>query len=292
MSTGPRIAVGQFAPGLDWQANLAAIHGLAERARGQSASLLVLPEYSSYFAGRLGRNYVDAAQGLDGDFVTGLASVAREFSIHLVAGLVAQIPTDADRFSNTLVALAPSGEIVATYSKLHLYDAFGDRESDWVAPGDIEPPQTFEFGGFTVGLQTCYDLRFPEVTRRLVDAGVTLVLVPSEWVAGNADMRPLKLHHWRTLLSARAIENLVYVAAADHPPAVGVGNSMILDPLGSELVTIESATEVASAVLSMARLTEARATNPALGLRRFVVAPISSPARKPQRPTPEAHPPS
>jgi predicted amidohydrolase len=85
---------------------------------------------------------------------------------------------------------------------MHLYDAFGDKEWDWVRSGDIEPPQLFDVAGFGVGLQTCYDLRFPEVTRRLVDAGATLVAVPSEWVRG-----PLKEQRWRTLVAARALEN-------------------------------------------------------------------------------------
>ncbi|MCU1535463.1 MAG: carbon-nitrogen hydrolase family protein [Glaciihabitans sp.] len=268
MSSHPVIAVCQFAPGTDWQENLATIRALAGEAVDQGASLVVFPEYSSYFAARLGRDYVDAAQPINGPFVSGMADVARDLGIHLVAGLVERLETDADHFANTLVALAPDGTLAAKYRKLHLYDAFGDTESNWVRAGEIELPETFSFGEFTVGLQTCYDLRFPEVTRRLVDAGTTLVLVPSEWVAG-----PGKVHHWRTLLTARAIENLVYVAAADHTPPVGVGNSMILDPAGVELVTIESKTGAASAPISAARVAEVRATNPALALRRFAVTP-------------------
>src|SRR5690606_6563376 len=117
----------------------------------------------------------------------------------------------------------------ATYRKLHLYDAFGQRESDWVEPGRIAVPETFEVDGVRFALMTCYDLRFPEVARELVDTGAHAILVPAEWVRG-----PLKEHHWRTLLHARAIENTVFVAAADHPPPLGVGASMIVDPQGVE----------------------------------------------------------
>ena len=109
-------------------------------------------------------------------------------------------------------------------------------------------------------------MRFPEVTRRLVDAGADLVLLPSEWVRG-----PLKESHWRTLITARAIENTVYVAAADHAPPIGAGNSMVVDPMGVELVTIGEATDVAVAWISTARVAEVRKTNPALALRRFDV---------------------
>jgi deaminated glutathione amidase len=102
------------------------------------------------------------------------------------------------------------------------------------------------------------------VSRQLVDAGADLLLVPAEWVRG-----PLKEHHWRILVTARALENTVYVAAADHAPPIGVGNSMIVDPMGVELVTIGEAAGVAVAEVSLERLADVRRINPALALRRF-----------------------
>jgi predicted amidohydrolase len=261
------IAVAQFAPAADVAANLATVGAMARKAAARGARLIVFPEYSSYFAPKLGPDFVAAAQPIDGPFIDGLRAVAAELAIHIVVGLVETID-DPARFSNTLVALTPDGDVVATYRKLHLYDAFGDLESEWVRAGEIEPPQTFDFAGFTVGLQTCYDLRFPEVTRWLVDAGVTLVAVPSEWVRG-----PLKEHHWRTLVTARALENTLYVAAADHSPPIGAGNSMIVDPMGVELATIGEITDVAVASIRPSRVAEVRVLNPALALRRFVVVP-------------------
>jgi predicted amidohydrolase len=263
--TGVAIAVAQFAPSTDVAANLDMIRSLATTAVARGARLVVFPEYSSYFSPTLGQDFVDAAQPLDGEFVAGVRALATELDIHIVVGLVERID-EAARFSNTLVAVAPTGDLVATYRKLHLYDAFGDKESNWVRPGDIEPPQLFEFGGFRVGLQTCYDLRFPEITRRLVDAGATLVLVPSEWVRG-----PLKEQHWRTLVTARALENTLYVAAADHTPPVGVGNSMIVDPMGVEIASLGEISGVAVATVSIDRVASVRELNPALALRRFAV---------------------
>jgi predicted amidohydrolase len=264
---GVAIAVAQFAPSTDGAANLESIRDLATAAVSRGARLVVFPEYSSYFAPTLGQGFVDAAQPVDGEFVAGIRALAIELRIWIVVGIVERI-NESNRFSNTLVAISPTGDLAATYRKLHLYDAFGEKESEWVRPGDIEPPQLFDFEGFRVGLQTCYDLRFPEATRRLVDAGATLVLVPSEWVRG-----PLKEAHWRTLVTARAIENTIYVAAADQTPPIGVGNSMIVDPMGVEIATLGETKDVAVATISLARVSSVRALNPALALRRFVVHP-------------------
>jgi len=262
------VAVAQFAPGADPEANLASIRDLATEAAAKGARLVVFPEYSSSFTPELGPHSVAAAQPLDGPFVAGLGALAKVLGIHLVAGVL-ETTNDPGRLSNTLVALGPTGALVATYRKLHLYDAFGQRESDWVVPGPLDEPQTFPLAGLTVGLETCYDIRFPEVTRRLVDAGVDLVLLPAEWVRG-----PLKEQHWRTLVTARAIENTVYIAAADQAPPIGAGNSMVVDPMGVELVTIGESTGVAVAWVSASRVAEVRAVNPALGLRRFGIRPL------------------
>jgi predicted amidohydrolase len=262
------LAVAQFAPTDDKNANLEQIGRLAREAAGRGATLVVFPEYSSYFEPQLGPASLEAAEAIDGPFSTALGALARELGIHLVAGLLES--ADDARVSNTVVAVSPAGAVVAEYRKLHLYDAFGQRESDRIRPGEIEEPRTFGWEGFTVGLQTCYDIRFPEVTRRLVDADADLVLVPAEWVRG-----PLKEHHWRTLVTARAIENTVYVAAADHAPPIGAGNSMIVDPMGVELATIgEEDGVVAIADATPARVAAVREINPALTLRRFGVHPL------------------
>ncbi|MCJ1685098.1 carbon-nitrogen hydrolase family protein [Rathayibacter sp. VKM Ac-2928] len=261
-------AVAQFAPTDDRAANLAVIRRLAAVAAQRGASVVVLPEYSSFFVDPLGPELVAAGEALDGPFVQGLGEIARKLGVHLVAGMVESVD-DGERIANTLVAVEPGGAVVATYRKLHLYDAFGQTESDWVAPGEIGVPQTFEVGGLVVGLQTCYDLRFPEVTRWLVDAGADVVAAPAEWVRG-----PLKEAHWRTLVTARALENTIYLVAADQTPPIGVGTSMIVDPMGVEIATLGEVEDVAVAWLSQERIAAAREKNPALALRRFEVRPV------------------
>src|SRR5690606_20718246 len=130
------------------------------------------------------------AEGLDGDFVRTLRSSASAHGVVIVAGLV---ETAGERVRNTLVAVDGDG-VIATYRKQHLYDAFGQTESEWIEPGPLGAAETFEVGGLRFGLMTCYDLRFPEVARTLVDAGADVLVVPAEWVRG-----PLKEHHWTTL---------------------------------------------------------------------------------------------
>ncbi|HVL59858.1 MAG TPA: carbon-nitrogen hydrolase family protein [Microbacterium sp.] len=270
-TAGFAIAVAQFAPGDDTAENLAEIMRLTELATARGARLVIFPEYSSYFTPQPGPDWVEAAQSVRGPFTGALAALADRLGVHVVAGMIERIEGQS-RVANTVVAVAPHHGVIARYRKLHLYDAFGQRESEWVAPGEIAPPELFEAGGLTFGLQTCYDARFPEVTRRIVDAGADVVCMPAEWVRG-----PLKEAHWRVLTTARALENTIFVAAADHAPPVGAGNSMIVDPMGVEVATIGESTDVAIAWVSRERIDAVRRINPALALRRFDVTARTGP---------------
>ncbi len=260
------VAVAQFAPTASGAVNLDSIAELVERSVARGARLVLFPEYSSYFVDPFDESLAANAETLEGPFVTALVALAGRYDVCIVAGMVERAD-DERRVRNTVVAV-DGGGVLATYRKLHLYDAFGQRESDWVEAGDITTPETFECDGVRFALQTCYDLRFPEVTRLLADAGADVVLVPAEWVRG-----PLKEHHWRTLLQARAIENTLYVAAADHPPPLGVGHSAIIDPQGVEVAAVGTGTDVAVGFVDRGAVERVRRTNPALALRRFRVEP-------------------
>jgi len=260
------IAVAQFAPTADAAANLETISELARRAAARGASLVVFPEYASWFTDPFDESLAENAEPLDGPFVRCLTQLAGELGVHLVAGLTERAG-EGGRVRNTVVAVDGSG-LRARYRKQHLYDAFGQRESDWVEAGELDPPETFEVGGLVCGLMTCYDLRFPEAARLLADAGADVALVPAEWVRG-----PLKEHHWKTLLTARAIENTMYVASADHPPTLGVGHSTIVDPQGVAVAAVGTGTDVAVAWADRDAIDNVRRVNPALRLRRYRVVP-------------------
>lgn len=259
------VAVAQFAPTSDEAANLDQIAALTGRAAERGASIVLFPEYSSYFVDPFDATLAAHAQEVDGAFTVALGTIAARHGVTVVAGLVER--GGAGRVRNTVVAVDGDG-LQAVYRKLHLYDAFGQRESDWVEAGEIAAPETFEVAGVRFSLMTCYDLRFPEVARVLADAGAHVVLTAAEWVRG-----PLKEHHWRTLLHARAIENTLYVAGADHPPPLGVGASVIVDPQGVELAGVGTGTDVAVAFVDPGVVERVRRVNPALALRRFRVEP-------------------
>lgn len=265
MSGSVGVAAGQFAPGADKAANLAEIERLAREARERGARVALFPEYSSYFVNPMDPTLARHAEPVDGPFTERLAALAGELGMTLVAGLIEQ--AGDGRVRNTAVAVDGSG-VVALYRKQHLYDAFGQRESEWVERGAPDQPQTFAVEGLTFGLMTCYDLRFPEISRTTVDAGADVLLVPAEWVRG-----PLKEQHWTTLLAARAIENTIFVVAADHPAPIGVGRSAVLDPQGVTLAGLGPEPGLAVAWLDPEAIARTRRVNPALELRRYRVEP-------------------
>jgi predicted amidohydrolase len=221
------------------------------------ADLVVLPEAWQRYFGEPGSDLTPYAEPLDGPFVTEVERVARERDTTVVAGMFEQ--TDGLPFNTVVVR----GGAHLDYRKIHMYDSFGYQESKVLAPGPVEPA-TFEVDGTTVGILTCYDLRFPELARRLVDAGAEVVLVPSAWVAG-----PRKVDHWTTLLRARAIENTVYVVGVGQPAPFSSGHSMVVDPVGEVLVEGGDDAEVLTAEIDLTAVAQARRTNPSLANRRL-----------------------
>ncbi|PZE82422.1 carbon-nitrogen hydrolase family protein [Curtobacterium sp. MCBD17_032] len=264
------IAAAQFAPVDDPAANLETVRTAAVDAVARGARLLVTPEYTSYFTADIDDRFVAAAQPLDGPFVTGLRRIARSIGIALVVG-VAEAGETPGRFRNTLVAIGADGSVLDAYRKVHLYDAFGSRESDRIEAGDPAQLPVVEVDGVRIGLETCYDLRFPEVTRRLAatDTGAAdVVVLPAEWVRG-----PGKEHHWRTLLTARAIENTVWVLGVGQAPPVGIGASVALDPTGTAVAALGAEPGLLVVTVDTAVTDRVRGVNPSLSLGRYAVVP-------------------
>lgn len=265
------VAVAQFNPTRVVDDNLERMRSFAALAAERDAQLVVFPEYSQAFEPELGAWMHEVAEPIDGAFAAGVKEIAHDLDIAIVAGMLEQPASDSgeERPYNALIAVGASGELLATARKLHLYDAFGATESRWLQAGDPNAqPSVFTIDGLTFGLQTCYDVRFPEVSRRLVDAGAQALVIPAEWVRG-----PLKERHWQTLLRARAIENTVFVVAADHAPPIAIGHSCIIDARGIELALVGVNEGVAVAWLDAAQQLQVREVNPALQLRRFGVTP-------------------
>lgn len=225
-----------------------------------TGDLVVFPEAFSRDFGDPGTDLAPYAETLDGPFATRVGELAREHGRTVVAGMFEQAE-DPERPHNTLVVATPEGR--RAYRKIHLYDSFGNRESDQISAGPIEPT-VVDIAGFRVGMMTCYDLRFPELARLLVDAGAEVLVLPAAWVAGRR-----KVDHWRTLVTARAIENTVYVVAAAQPGPRYAGHSMVVSPYGDVLVEAGEGEEIIEAVLYRDELTKARQQNPSLTNRRL-----------------------
>ncbi|WP_445657143.1 deaminated glutathione amidase [Achromobacter sp. NCFB-sbj8-Ac1-l] len=255
-----KIALGQFAVHPTWEDNARLCQDLIRRAAAAGADLLVLPE------GILARDIADpdlvrrAAQPLDGPFLSQLLDASRALDLTVI--MTVHTPADGGRVWNTQVALR-RGEIIAQYRKLHLYDAFSMQESVNVVPGSDVPPLV-PVAGMQVGMMTCYDLRFPELARRLALDGADVLVVPSAWVKG-----PLKEAHWAVLSTARALENTCYVAAVGECGPRNIGASMVVDPLGVVIAQAGEQATLLFADLDPARIRHAREVLPVLKNRRF-----------------------
>ena len=254
-----RVALVQVASDRDPVRNRERLEGLVPGG----ADLVVLPEAFARDFGPVDDDLGPAGEDQGGPFDTELSRVAAARGTTVVAGSFERGDDPARPFNTLLVR----GGAEAAYRKIHLYDSFGYRESDRLTAGPTTPV-TVEVGGLTVGLMTCYDLRFPEHARALVDAGAELLVVPAAWVAGER-----KVDHWRTLVRARAIENTVFVAACAQPAPRYTGHSMVIDPLGDVLAEAGPGSadevEVVRAEVDRERLLEARRTNPSLANRRL-----------------------
>jgi predicted amidohydrolase len=254
----------------DKAANLAeAEHWLREAAR-QGARLVVLPEVFIWRGDKkLERAF---AEPIPGPTSNRLAELARELKIFLLGGsILEEIPASLKAY-NTSLLFDPAGNLLARYRKMHLFDVdlangVSLRESETRAHGgDVVVAQT-ELG--TLGLSVCYDLRFPELYRRLADQGAHLIFVPSAFTAFTGQA------HWETLLRARAIENQCNVIGADQCGKSAKsfechGHSMIVDPWGKVLAELADGPDVISAEIDLDYLAKVRRELPALKHRKLV----------------------
>ena len=253
----------QWRPGENPGDNLREIAAHVKASADAGSTLVVFPEYAHRHFAKPEAAWTEASESLDGSFVGGMQEIATDHGVSIVAGMLET--SDTDKPYNTQVVVDSSG-VVAVARKIHLYDAFSMTESDFFSPAPATAPQLFTHSGLMVGVQTCYDLRFPEVTRQLVDAGAEVVLIPAQWVPG-----PHKVHQWVTLATARAIEAQVWVVAADHPTPTGVGASLIISPRGEIVQQAGVAEALLHHVLDGDVVTEVRTHNPMAAARRFQV---------------------
>jgi len=252
----------QHASGPDRSENRAAIDRTL-RTIGSSADLVVFPEASHRAFGEPAEVLAPDAEPLDGPFVEVLAR-ASSLGPTIVAGMF-EVSEDPSRPYNTTVVLS-GGVLVGTYRKIHLYDALGFVESSGVTPGPpgVDSLLVVDVADVAVGIQTCFDLRFPEMSAALVERGAQVLALGAAWVPG-----PRKVEQWGALLAARAIETTSFVVAAAQPGPRYSGHSSVVAPTGELLATSASGASVIRATVDPQVVKEVRAAMPVVSSRRL-----------------------
>jgi len=253
----------------DKGANLQEAERWIRQAAAKGARVVVLPEVFIWRGNKkLEREF---AEVIPGPTSTAMGALARELGIYLLAGSILEAISGSDKAYNTSLLFDPAGALLACYRKIHLFDVdlangVSLRESDTRAHGgEVVVAQT-EFG--RMGLSVCYDLRFPELYRGHAEQGADVIFVPSAFTAFTGQA------HWEALLRARAIENQVYVIAADQFGKSAKsfechGHSMIVDPWGKILAELADGPGVITAEIDLDYLAKVRAELPALKHRRL-----------------------
>lgn len=267
---GLDVVLAQVEIGPDPIANTRTVVQAISKAGSRGAQLIVLPEASLC---PFDADPVRAAREHGSDFDAAVTEAAEKASIVAVVGSFE--PAGDGRIANVLLARGPG--LHADYRKIHLYDAFGFEESRTVVPGD--QLSTIEIAGVTVGLATCYDVRFPEQFRALADAGAQVVVLPAAWAGG-----PGKAEHWDLLTRARALDATVAVLAVDQAPpggapregVMGVGRSAAIAADGTVLASTDSPLpQLVEIRVDVADILDARRRIPVLAHGRAASARLS-----------------
>ncbi len=291
MSTGRvetqpmRVSVIQMSPGSDKRRNIDEATALVARAVEQgSPDLVVLPEVWTCLGGTAAQKQ-DAAETIPpvgsveggGEAVQAVRALARSHGLFVHSGSIGE--RDGDKLLNTTVVIAPDGRLLARYSKIHLFDVTtpngqGYRESDTYRAGEAVVTLDLDgrFGRVRLGLAICYDVRFPELFRRLRDDGADLIALPAAFTSETGAA------HWETLLRARAIETQCWIAAAGtvgaHKDADGqtrhtYGHSMVIDPWGVVTAQASAGPGTANTAIDGAVTARVRASIPLADHRRL-----------------------
>jgi len=244
---------------------------LIERAAGYGAAFVATPENTNYLGPH--EEKVRLAEPMDGPTVSRFSDLAAKLGIHLLLGSFNEKADDPKRCYNTSVLFGPGGEILATYGKIHLFDVdVSDQvrfqESATVVPGEDVVVAETPLARF--GLSICYDLRFPELYRRLADGGAEVLMVPAAFTLTTGK------DHWYPLLRARAIETQCWVIAPaqhGHHDDVGLrdsyGHALIADPWGQVVAAAEEGPGLALAEVDVSRVGKVRRSMPVRSHRRL-----------------------
>ncbi|MCI3240705.1 MULTISPECIES: carbon-nitrogen family hydrolase [Streptomyces] len=232
-------------------------HRVTSLVRDQAgADLVVLPELWTTGAFAY-QSFADEAEPLEGPTHDTMAKAASDAGVWLHAGSIPERGTDGSLY-NTSLLFSPSGDLTAAYRKIH---RFGFDKGEAVLMGAGQDLVTVRLPETTLGLATCYDLRFPELFRGLVDSGAETLLVPAGWPERRRS-------HWTLLAQARAVENQAFVlacgTAGTHAGVPQAGHSIVVDPWGEVLAQAGAGEEVLTVEFDPAKAATTREQFPAL----------------------------
>ncbi len=262
----------QMASGPLVSANLLEVEKLVAEAAGAGAGLVVLPENFA-FMGKEERDLLKLREPAgEGPLQEFLSQLAARHNIWLVGGTIPLAANDPDRVRSSCLVFNGGGEQVARYDKIHLFDVhLVETNEKYAESSTIEPgsePVVIDTPFGRLGVAICYDLRFPELFRMMLDRGVEIIALPAAFTAitGKA--------HWEPLVRTRAIENLAYVVSAAqggfHVSGREThGHSMIVDPWGTILSELPRGSGFVKARLNMEHLANTRRAFPALDHRQI-----------------------
>ena len=221
-----KIAVAQISSGESKAGNIKKSLSMLDIATARKSDLVIFPEYQMISKSYEERNVIlENAEEAEGRYMKTFMEYARSNSVNILCNMAESVPGAAKPY-NTSILINRSGYRIGKYRKIHLFDALGKSESYAYSAG-LQPPEPFSFPEFKIGVQICYDLRFPETARTLTIQGASILTYQAGWFKGDH-----KLEQWRTLLRARAIENGTFVIGAAQCGENYTGHSMIISPYG------------------------------------------------------------
>jgi len=261
-----RAALVQMKSSVDKNKNLSYSLKLIGRAAQKKAQLICFPEFQMAYSPEEQKPETlhEIAEKINGDFISALSNSAKKNKINVVATIYEIINTNKQnqKVFDTAVIINERGKIQSVYRKIHLYDALGFKESKKLLAGNIiEKPTRTSVGN--LGLQICYDMRFPEISRILTVNGANILVSPSAWVAGF-----MKQEHWEIMLKSRAIENGVYVIAPNQLGNIYCGHSMVIEPFGATVIDLGNREGMEILDIDNSRIDTVRRTLPLLRNRR------------------------
>ncbi len=257
-----KLALIQMRTSLNKQENLTKILEYINLASRKKAELCVFPEFMMFYYDPKNISIQDLAENIDGPFVTAISNAAQSNSINVIGTFCEKDKAGSNKVYDTSFFIDKFGVVVTTYQKIHLYDAFGYKESNYILPGSkIAKPIDTKMG--KIGMLICYDLRFPEISRILTVRGSEILVIPSAWINGY-----MKEQHWITLNKTRAVENGCYVIASNQVDNVYCGRSMVIDPMGKTILDMKKNEGISIAEISTTMIQKTRTNLPLLKHRR------------------------